>query len=376
MDVDSSSSSPSERLSVVCSASTEYSSNSEYSPNSRRNSVNESIVKDEPCWDRRRKNNDALKRSREKRRVGDMAMEQRILALSQENHLLKSRLESRTAAESFLQTSRPDLASLPPQSNTPLFTHLPTSSMSLSSLTVPPLSSIHSAVPNLSLAQVPLLSSTSQLPLMQLCQLQAAIQHQYRATPPSSSVFSVGSAFQPFHAQKDTVIMKAERISPDSSSDRVERVIQRVPSPQNKQERVASQSLLGALLATRRTSPAVPQSRTEHHSRLGSPPKFSPFKSDCESISSSASLSPHSSEDHPETSAIRRALEGNSSNDKKEQYMDRRRRNNEAAKRCRANRRALLENENDQLKEQIAKLKQEVDQFKSLITAQNIMETQ
>uniref|UniRef100_A0A158P851 BZIP domain-containing protein n=1 Tax=Angiostrongylus cantonensis TaxID=6313 RepID=A0A158P851_ANGCA len=376
MDVDSSSSSPSERLSVVCSASAEYSSNSsEYSPNSRRNSVNENVVKDEQYWERRRKNNDASKRSREKRRIGDM----------------------------------------------PLFTHLPTSSVGLSSLAVPPLSSLHSAVPNLSLPHVPLLSSTSQLPIMQLCQLQAAIQHQepaignscskpstddeieYRGTPSSSSVFSVGSAFQPFQTHKDSVIMKAERISPDSSSDRVERVIQRVPSSQNKQERAPSQSLLGALLASRRTSPAVPQSRTEHHSRLGSPPKFSPSKSDCESISSSASLSPHSSEDHPEASAIRRALDGNIAEDKKEQYMDRRRRNNEAAKRCRANRRAvfeyrsrrvqvstiavpnaqylfvdkeLLESENDQLKEEIAKLKREVDQFKSLITAQNIMDTQ
>ncbi|KAK5978111.1 Basic region leucine zipper [Trichostrongylus colubriformis] len=394
MDVDSSSSSPSERLSVVCSASAEYSSNSsEHSPHSRRNSVNESVVKDEQYWERRRKNNDASKRSREKRRIGDMAMEQRILALSQENHLLKSRLESRTAAESLLQTARPEFPALPPQSSTPLFTHqLPTSSVGLSSLTVPPLPTLHTTtVSNLPLPHVtPLLTSTSQLPIMQLCQLQAAIHQQYRS-PPSSSVFSVGSAFQPFHAHKESVIMKAERISPDSSSDRVERVIQRVPSPQQQQqqqqERAPSQSLLGALLATRRTSPAVPQSRTEHHSRLGSPPRLSPTKSDCESISSSASLSPsQSSEDHPESSAIRRALDGNSSDDKKEQYMDRRRRNNEAAKRCRANRRAvfeyrsrrvqLLENENDQLKEEIAKLKREVDQFKSMLTAQNIMDTQ
>ncbi|VDL80627.1 unnamed protein product [Nippostrongylus brasiliensis] len=87
-------------------------------------------------------------------------------------------------------------------------------------------------------------------------------------TAPSASVFSVGSAFQPFHAHKESVIMKAERISPDSSSDRVERL--------------------------------------------------SPSKSDCESISSSASFSPsQSSEDHPETSAIRRALDGNSSDEKK-----------------------------------------------------------
>ncbi|KAK6734042.1 hypothetical protein RB195_017674 [Necator americanus] len=182
MDVDSSSSSPSERLSVVCSASAEYSSNSsEYSPNSRRNSMNESVVKDEQYWERRRKNNDASKRSREKRRISDMAMEQRILALSQENHLLKSRLESRTAAESLLQTARPDFASLPSQSNTTLFTHqLPASSVGLQSLAAPPLSSLHSSVPSLSLSQVPLLSSTSQIPIMQLCQLQAALQQQVR----------------------------------------------------------------------------------------------------------------------------------------------------------------------------------------------------
>ncbi|KAK6009225.1 basic region leucine zipper [Ostertagia ostertagi] len=389
MDVDSSSSSPSERLSVVCFASAEDSSNSsEHSPHSRRNSVNESVLKDEQYWERRRKNNDASKRSREKRRIGDMAMEQRILALSQENHLLKSRLESRTAAESLLQTARSDFPALPPQSSTSLFTHqLPTSSVGLSSLAVPPLPTLHTTtVSSLPLSHVPLLSSTSQLPIMQLCQLQAAIHQQYRSTP-SSSVFSVGSAFQPFHAHKESVIMKAERISPDSSSDRVDRVIQRVPSPQQQQERAPSHSLLGALLATRRTSPAVPQSRTEHNSRLGSPPRLSPSKSDCESISSSASLSPsQSSEDHPESSAIRRALDDNSSDDKKEQYMDRRRRNNEAAKRCRANRRAvfeyrsrrvqLLENENDHLKEEIAKLKREVDQFKSMLTAQNIMDTQ
>uniref|UniRef100_A0A1I7WXH8 BZIP domain-containing protein n=1 Tax=Heterorhabditis bacteriophora TaxID=37862 RepID=A0A1I7WXH8_HETBA len=114
---------------------------------------------------------------------------------------------------------------------------------------------------------------------------------------------------------------------------------------------------------------------------------MSSSKSDCESISSSASFSPsHSSEDHPETSAIRQALSGHSSDGKTIQYMDRRRRNNEAAKRCRANRRAvfeyrsrrvqLLENENEQLKEEIAKLKREVEQFKSLLTTQSTTDSQ
>lgn len=61
----------------------------------------------------------------------------------------------------------------------PLFTHqLPTSSVALPSLSVPPLPSLHGAVSTIPLPPVPLLSSTSQLPIMQLCQLQAAIQQQ------------------------------------------------------------------------------------------------------------------------------------------------------------------------------------------------------
>ncbi|RCN49396.1 hypothetical protein ANCCAN_04481 [Ancylostoma caninum] len=224
-------------------------------------------------------------------------MEQRILALSQENHLLKSRLESRTAAESLLQTARPDFASLPSQSNTVL----PSTSKAR------PRDAVHASVADVFCGSaisdgssvvvaahhgsqsftaagpiaVQYLATSDHAALSTASRHSTAglilglnrsiFEFQYRATP-SPSVFSIGSAFQPFQAHKESVIMKAERISPDSSSDRVERVIQRVPSPQ-QQERAPSQSLLGALLASRRTSPAVPQSRTEHHSRLGSPPR-------------------------------------------------------------------------------------------------------
>lgn len=61
------------------------------------------------------------------------------------------------------------------------------------------------------------------------------------------------------------------------------------------------------------------------------------------------------------------------------QYMDRRRRNNEAAKRCRANRRAVfeyrsrraqqLEIENGELRQEMFKLNQELEQLKSIIAA-------
>lgn len=48
--------------------------------------------KDESYWDRRRRNNEAAKRSREKRRFNDMILEQRVVELSKENHLLKAQL--------------------------------------------------------------------------------------------------------------------------------------------------------------------------------------------------------------------------------------------------------------------------------------------
>ena len=48
--------------------------------------------KDESYWSKRRKNNEAAKRSREKRRLNDMAMGQRIAELTRENSKLKQEL--------------------------------------------------------------------------------------------------------------------------------------------------------------------------------------------------------------------------------------------------------------------------------------------
>jgi vrille protein len=50
--------------------------------------------KDESYWDRRRRNNEAAKRSREKRRFNDMVLEQRVVELTKENHVLKAQLEA------------------------------------------------------------------------------------------------------------------------------------------------------------------------------------------------------------------------------------------------------------------------------------------
>ncbi|XP_078090773.1 uncharacterized protein LOC144507521 [Mustelus asterias] len=48
--------------------------------------------KDASYWEKRRKNNEAAKRSREKRRISDMVLENRVLALNEENVRLKSEL--------------------------------------------------------------------------------------------------------------------------------------------------------------------------------------------------------------------------------------------------------------------------------------------
>nr|CAG4644903.1 EOG090X08JU [Leptodora kindtii] len=50
--------------------------------------------KDDSYWDRRRRNNEAAKRSREKRRLNDMVLEQRVMELTKENHILRAQLNA------------------------------------------------------------------------------------------------------------------------------------------------------------------------------------------------------------------------------------------------------------------------------------------
>ncbi len=50
--------------------------------------------KDNLYWERRRKNNEAAKRSREKRRINDMVLENKLVALGEENASLKAELLS------------------------------------------------------------------------------------------------------------------------------------------------------------------------------------------------------------------------------------------------------------------------------------------
>lgn len=50
--------------------------------------------KDDTYWDRRRRNNEAAKRSRDKRRYNDMVLEQLVVELTKENHVLKAQLDA------------------------------------------------------------------------------------------------------------------------------------------------------------------------------------------------------------------------------------------------------------------------------------------
>jgi len=50
--------------------------------------------KDDSYWDRRKRNNEAAKRSREKRRLNDMLLETRVIELSKDNHILKAQLNA------------------------------------------------------------------------------------------------------------------------------------------------------------------------------------------------------------------------------------------------------------------------------------------
>uniref|UniRef100_A0AC35FDS8 BZIP domain-containing protein n=1 Tax=Panagrolaimus sp. PS1159 TaxID=55785 RepID=A0AC35FDS8_9BILA len=193
------------------------------------------------------------------------------------------------------------------------------------------------------------------------------------------------------------------------------------PQPPIIQAQQQPSSILGSLLSANRLSPTVPQSRTEKQSGLSNdkPPTEdlktslsnlavhlnsnsicqsssstnSGLKSDTDSLASPQSTRSGSVEhSHSQNSpAEGECASGGDSGEKRnnnkrstpdlERYRDRRRRNNEAAKRCRANRRAAfeyrskrsqqLENENGELRQEMLKLSNELEQLKAIIAANN-----
>ena len=69
--------------------------------------------KDSHYWEKRRKNNEAAKRSREKRRVNDAVVESRLAELARENDALKMELDA-------MQTSSTSTSTAPPSLTQPL----------------------------------------------------------------------------------------------------------------------------------------------------------------------------------------------------------------------------------------------------------------
>ncbi|XP_053906279.1 NFIL3 like protein [Cuculus canorus] len=63
-------------------------------PSRRKREFMPDEKKDNMYWEKRRKNNEAAKRSREKRRLNDFAMETQLAALSEENTILRTELLS------------------------------------------------------------------------------------------------------------------------------------------------------------------------------------------------------------------------------------------------------------------------------------------
>ncbi|VDM91714.1 unnamed protein product [Onchocerca ochengi] len=496
--------------------------------------------RDDVYWEKRRRNNDVAKRSRGKRHMNDMIMEQKLLELTRENNLLKNRLKQQqqqqqqqqnqeqqalrsashdTVIVSTMQNKDTTGPMIPTVSSLP---SLPVSSVTtlaanLANVIGPP-SKLPALFPTHLFAAAPLLatsstsapspiflpsgtksptslltpaentaaqmtaSATQQFPALQICTLQAALQQVQQNYCPSSGPAIISSghgAFQPFHSSRDPT-SSTQIYSPDSSttdtipmdylmhgtihtdtSSGPSNILRyQLPERQSDlstetgmKQQVSnnilaqssfslekakksnpddmSRSLLGLLLSTKRTSPLVPQSRTDTHSGLNNTtPKDNDLKNCLSSLavnlnnvlavptrtivsevssksgkicsmaisdpvttksdSSDSIGSPTSNNSTTDSmtsqfspaskhSAIVKALRSRPSS--KQQYMDRRRRNNEAAKRCRANRRAQfeyrskraqqLEVENDELRREMNCLNQELEQLKALHAAKN-----
>uniref|UniRef100_A0A0N5AG70 BZIP domain-containing protein n=1 Tax=Syphacia muris TaxID=451379 RepID=A0A0N5AG70_9BILA len=431
------------------------------SNSSRRRSLNDEFSKNGTYWEKRKRNNDAAKRFREKRRINDIVIEQ----LTRENALLKNRLQQqqqqqqqesssahRTAAEQ-LPNYHESVIVAAPKYETP---SLPAPSITTYSDYTSSNPKFQAVFPQFITAANPLLASSSTstisttgIPMLHLSNLQAALQTQSQYRAATAQISSGNGAFQPFQSTRENMIRRSspdsstadllpteypyEGSSPDSrnfslchqrNNDMSNRSNGRMDTWSNHSDALSHDylnneqqqrpQLLLELLSTRRPSPLVPETRTDVHSGLinTSPHKqrtislnngslqsdlksclsslsvhLSTNKSDTDSMGSPDSnnsiadsthsfLSQSSSSPSHSNAAIVKALTSKPSSKFQQQYMDRRRRNNEAAKRCRANRRAQfefrskraqqLEQENEELRNEMSKLKQELEELKAL----------
>lgn len=91
------------------------SSDTDGSSTRRKRAFTPTEKKGDSYWDKRKKNNDAARRSREKRRVNDMVVENKVLALLEDNARLKAELLALKFRFSLIKdpTDSPAPASVP-----------------------------------------------------------------------------------------------------------------------------------------------------------------------------------------------------------------------------------------------------------------------
>lgn len=301
----------------------------------KKRKISDSTITTESYWERRKRNNEAAKKSREKRRLNDLAMESRLLELSRENSLLRSELLKLNPIESPLKvpsvTPSLNTQNLPTLINQLLSPTtmkadlIPMSSIEPNDLTVPgrkraAMTSLACDKPQVKVAQGRIDCKTPQLGLALLSAILTENQSK-----------SVGK----------------EEIDDDSMLRNCLSTLNVVMSPQPE------------VVAKVEDNSSEEESQSDEP--LSSPNHWDLGLSATESTSSA---SPSSNGLVPEKSD-------------KERYVERRKRNNEAAKRCRANRRVMyefrtkrideLQRENVTLKEEVLKLSRELLLLKNMV---------
>uniref|UniRef100_A0A5S6QC25 BZIP domain-containing protein n=1 Tax=Trichuris muris TaxID=70415 RepID=A0A5S6QC25_TRIMR len=339
--------------------------------------------KDEHYWEKRRRNNEAAKRSRERRRLNDMATEAKLLELSEENCLLKNELEtfrkilpfanhaplanalSAPACPTVVTSARPMLTRINsyPTEN---LTSYPDNLWNCRRLSSPAVPQLHSskAVQLASLFGYTFPYGNSIL----MGQLQQA-----NASSPKTLMENLARAVEYPHSWEGDLFKLTDNETGSGANSTCANGPAGWPTLGNIREGLTVWPT--ATNGSRNGAPTSPMLRNG----VDSPPNGERNSTeDLSSIRSSSSCDTHSGSVKKSSAPKRSANESQrGARQPTDRYAERRRRNNEAAKRCRANRRALfesrykrvqqLERENARIKAEATQLNQELEKLKATI---------
>ncbi|CDW54415.1 Nuclear factor interleukin-3-regulated protein [Trichuris trichiura] len=356
--------------------------------------------KDEHYWEKRRRNNEAAKRSRERRRLNDMATEAKLLELSEENCLLKNELEtfrkilpftnhtplatalSAPAAPTVVRNTRPLLTRINsyPRENLAPYPANFWSCRRTSSPVAPQLYTAKAAqlasifgyafpTPYAAAAACGDNIMMSQLRQANVGSPKTIMEHLARATeypcPWEVDLFGQTDSKQ-YLRQK---LLEKQARSPDEANG----AIKVVSTPGWSNLNIIQESL-----TTAHANNGLPTSSNLHN--VADIPLNGERNSteDLSSVRSSSSCDTHCGRSQAKNAMLK--WSDPTQRDvwqPTDRYAERRRRNNEAAKRCRANRRALyesrykrvqqLERENARIKAEATQLNQELEQLRASI---------